>query len=107
MVSPATGIIEIRCATTAVLADPTATSLTIENIEVAVNTGTTFGSGSACNGSGGADPVATTVDLDALPTPNIFIGGEIMFSGPITLPTDKTYSTSGSGTPIRVSIVVQ
>ena len=105
--APGTGIIDIKCATTATLADPVGTDLTIVNIEIAVNTGVAFGSANACNGLGGGDAIAATIDLDALPTPNIYIGGEIVISTPITLPTDKMYSTTGAGTPIMLSIVTQ
>tara|TARA_R110001592_G_scaffold29350_17_gene106735 strand:+ start:2006 stop:2557 length:552 start_codon:yes stop_codon:yes gene_type:complete len=105
--SPDTGIIEIKCTTTAQLFDPTATTLTIENIEISVNTGAPFGDGNACNGLGGGDATAATIDMDALPDPDVFIGGEITLSSPITLPADHSYSTTGSGTPIMLSIVIQ
>lgn len=104
---PDTGIVEVKCVTSALLTDPTATSLTIENIEIAVTTGVAFGSGISCQGIGGGDAVTTTIDMDALPDPDIFIGGEIVISTPITLPTDHVYNTTGSGTPITLSVVVQ
>lgn len=105
--SPDTGIVEIKCAATAQLTDPTATSLTIENIEIAVNTGVVFGNGDACQGIGGGDGIAATIDMDAIPDPNVYIGGEIVISGAITLPTDHVYNTTGTGTPIVLSIVIQ
>ena len=104
---PDTGIVEVKCVTSALLTDPTATSLTIENIEIAVTTGVAFGSGIDCQGIGGGDAVTTTIDMDALPDPDVFIGGEIVISTPITLPTDHVYNTTGSGTPITLSVVVQ
>ena len=105
--APLTGLIDVKCAATATLADPTASSLTIQNIEIAVNAGVGFSSGIACQGVGGGDPIATTIDLDATPSPNIYIGGEIMMVSPLTLPTDHTYDTGGAGTPIMLSIVTQ
>ena len=104
---PDTGIVEVKCVSEAVLTDPTATSLTIENIEIAVASGVTFGSGISCQGIGAGDAVTTTIDMDALPDPDVFIGGEIIVSSPITLPADRVYNTTGSGTPITLSIVVQ
>lgn len=105
--SPDTGLVDIKCSSTAVLSDPTATDLTIDSIEIAVNTGVVFGNGNSCNGVGAGDSVAVTVDMDALPDPDIYIGGQIVINGAITLPTDQTYSTSGAGTPISFSVVVQ
>ncbi len=105
--SPDTGIVEVKCTTTAQLTDPTATSLTIENIEIAVNTGVSFGNGSACQGIGGGDGIATTIDMDALPDPNVYIGGEISIPGTITLPTDHVYNSTGTGTPVTLSIIIQ
>jgi len=104
---PDTGIVEVKCTTTAELTDPTATSLTIENIEIAVSTGVSFGNGSACDGIGGGDALATTIDMDANPDANIYIGGEISIPGAITLPTDHAYNTTGTGTPITISIITQ
>ena len=105
--SPSTGVVDIKCSQQAQLTDPSATSLTIQNIEIAVNTGTTFGGGYACNGIGAGNSVATTIDLSALPNPNIYIGGEIVIASPITLPSDHVYNTTGTGTPIMLSIVLQ
>jgi len=105
--TPDTGIVEIKCADTALLYDAAATNLTIENIEISVNTGVAFGAGDSCNGLGAGDAVAATIDMDAIPDPNVYIGGEIIVSSPITLPPDQGYSTTGSGTPIMLSIVVQ
>ena len=105
--SPDTGILEVKCSATGELVDPVATNLNITNVEIAINTGVNFGSGIACGGTQPADPVVTTLDMDALGDPDILIGGEIAVSGPITLPPDKVYSTSGGGTPIGLSIVVQ
>lgn len=105
--SPDTGLVDIKCSSSAVLSDPTATDLTISSIEISVNSGVSFGSGDACNGVGAGDAVAVTVDMDALPDPNIFIGGEIVINSAITLPTDHTYSSSGAGTPVTLSVVVQ
>lgn len=105
--TPLTGIIDIRCATSGTLVSPSATSLTISNVEIAVNSGQAYSDGEECFGSGLGDAVAESIDLDSLPTPNIYIGGEIVIPGAITLPPNRTYSTSGSGTPITLSIVVQ
>ena len=105
--TPDTGIVEIKCSNTAELYDASATTLTIENIEISVNVGVAFGSGSACNGLGAGDAVATTIDMDAIPDPDVYIGGEVIISSPVTLPSDQGYSTTGSGTPMMLSIVVQ
>lgn len=105
--SPDTGIVDVKCVQTAVLSDATATDITIESIEIAVDAGVAFGAGNACNGVGGGDAVVVSVDMVAFPDADIYIGGEINVATPMTLPTDKTYSTGGAGTPIMLSIVVQ
>lgn len=105
--APDTGIIEVKCVAQAQLFDASATSIDIENIEISVNSGVPFGNGLPCGGIGAGDPVATTIDMDALPDPNVFVGGEISISSPITLPTDRVYNTTGGGVPITFSIVVQ
>ncbi len=105
--SPDTGLVDVKCTSTAVLSDPTATDLTISSIEIAVNAGVALGAGDACNGIGGGDAVAVTIDMDALPDPDVYVGGQIVINSAITLPTDHTYSTSGAGTPITISVVVQ
>jgi len=104
---PNSGILEVKCGATGVLVDPVGTDLTISNIEIAVNTGVAFGSGIPCDGVLPADSVVMTLDMDALNDPNVLFGGEIVVVGPITLPSDKTYVTSGTGSPIQLSIVVQ
>lgn len=105
--SPDTGTIEVRCAVAAELADPTATSLTIENIELAVDSGVSFGSGFSCHGAAGGDSVAMTIEMDTTLDPTVYIGGEIFISSAITLPSDHVYSTSGTGTPVVFSITIQ
>ncbi len=107
VVLPDSGIIHVKCAKQASLKAPSASTLQIQNIEIAVNSGVNFGSGSTCNGVASGDSAALTVDLVAVPDPNILIGGEIVISSPIVLSGTASYSTSGSGTPVRLSIVVQ
>ena len=104
---PNTGIVEVKCAQTAQMVSPSATPLGITNIEIAVNTGVVFGSATSCQGAAIADPVTLTLDMDALTDPNIFVGGEIAIPGIITLPPNMMYSSSGGGTPISLSLVVQ
>tara|TARA_R110002072_G_scaffold99644_1_gene219165 strand:+ start:937 stop:1488 length:552 start_codon:yes stop_codon:yes gene_type:complete len=104
---PDTGIVDVKCAVQAVLYDASATDLTIDNIELSVNMGVAFGAGNSCQGLGGGDGVAVSIDMDALPDPNVYIGGEIVINTPITVPNDHTYSTVGAGTPIMLSVVVQ
>jgi hypothetical protein len=104
---PDTGIIEIKCTSQAQLFDVLATPLTIDNIEISVGSGVNFGSAAPCNGVGAGDAVATTIDMDVIPDPDIFIGGEIMILSPVTLPSDHVYNTTGGGTPITLSVVVQ
>ena len=105
--APLTGIIEIKCATTAQMVSSGASPLNIDQIELAVTTGVAFSSGNLCNGLGGGDAIAVTVDLDANPNPDIYIGARINISTPITLPASHNYTTAGTGTPVMLSIVVQ
>ncbi len=104
---PDTGLVNVKCSSTGVLAGAGASSLTISNVEIAVNAGTNFGSANPCNGVGAGDGVAVIVDMDALPDPDIYIGGEIVINSAITLPSDRNYSTGGAGSPITFSVVVQ
>lgn len=105
--SPDSGLVDVKCSSTAVLSDATATDLTISSIEIAVNSGVALGLADSCNGTGGGDGVAVTIDMDALPDPNVYIGGQIVINSAVTLPTDHTYSTSGGGSPVTISVVVQ
>lgn len=105
--TPDTGIVDVKCTQTAVLSDVTATDITIENIEIALDVGVAFGAASACQGVGGGDAVAVSVDMVAFPDADLYIGGEFSVTSPMSLPIDHTYATSGTGTPIMLSIVVQ
>lgn len=105
--SPDTGMIDVRCTSQAVLAHPTASPITIQNIEIAVNTGVVFGGGNQCNGVGIGDLPAATIDMDAIPDPDVYIGGEIVISSPIILPSNDVYNTSGDGTPVTISLIIQ
>lgn len=104
---PNTGIIDVKCASSAQLIDSVAPSLDIQNIEIAINTGVSFGNGIACQGLLPANPVTTTIDMDALPDPDILVGGEVVINNISPLPTDRVYSTSGGGSAIRLSITIQ
>ncbi len=104
---PDTGIIDIKCASSGQLVDAVAPSLTIQNIEIAINTGVSFGNGIACRGILPADPVTTSIDMDALPDPDILVGGEVVINNISPLPTDRMYSTNAGGNAIRLSITVQ
>ncbi len=105
--TPDTGIVEVKCTTTGELVGASATSLTITNVEIAMNSGTVFGAASQCVGTGAGDASAIDVDMDAFPDAIILIGGEISILGLISLPSDRHYNTGGSGTPISLSLVVQ
>lgn len=104
---PDTGIIDVKCATSGELVDSFAPSLDIQNIEIAVNTGVVFGSGIACLGILPANPVTTSIDMDVLIDPDVLIGGEVPITNISPFPVDNLYSTSGGGTPIRLSITIQ
>ncbi len=105
--SPDTGIIDIKCTTTAAMHGQGATNIAMESIELSVNIGRAFGTASACDGLNPGDNVAVSIDMDALPDPDVYIGGEVVIPTQIFLPSDKIYSTTGTGSPIVLSIVVQ
>lgn len=105
--SPDTGLLNIKCSATAVLSDPTAVDLTIDQIEMAVNTGTSFGNAFACHGTGAGAAPAVIIDVSALNDPDIYIGGQVVVNNVSSFPSDRTYSTVGAGSPISFSIVVQ
>ena len=104
---PNTGTVEVKCANAGQLVGSGATSLSITNTEIALNTGVGFGLATACQGAGGGDPVALSLDMDSLVDPILLIGGEISIPGAITMPSDFQYTTTGTGTAIRLSLIVQ
>lgn len=105
--TPDTGIVEVKCTTTGEMVGAGATSLTISSVEIAMNSGAAFGGASLCQGIGAGDSSAIDVDMDSFPDAIILIGGEISIPGAITLPSDRHYNTTGSGSPISLSLVVQ
>ncbi len=105
--SPATGIIQIKCTAFAEMVSSGASNLAINELEIAITTGVAFGSGNECAGIGGGDAIAASVDLDANPNPDIYIGGEIDITTPINLPASHNYTTAGTGTPLILSVIVQ
>lgn len=100
-------VIEIKCDTSGTLTpDGGGSELSIENIEVAINSGTAFGSGQECHGTGGADQPATTVDLSVTSNPTILIGGEVVI--PANELSALEYSTGNAGgSPITLSVIFQ
>lgn len=103
--APATGIVEVRCTNTGKLKNGNS-SLDLTGVEIAVNTGLPFGSGSACQGTRNNDPTAAVIDLAATPTPNILIGGQM--SVPANSLNAGTYtSATGGGSAITLAITIQ
>lgn len=100
-------VIEIKCDTSGTLTpDGGGSELTIENTEVAINSGTAFGSGQECHGIGGADQPAATVDLSVTANPTILIGGEVVI--PANELSALEYSTGNAGgSPITLSVTFQ
>jgi len=105
--SPDTGTLEVKCSSSGVLSDASASDLNIVNVEIAVNVGVSFGSGIACAGVLPADPLTTTLDMDALGDPEILIGGEVPINNIGSFPADREYNSGDGGSDIRLSITVQ
>lgn len=102
------GIVEIRCDRTSVMAENNGVgALSVSDIEVAVSIGAPAGSGSPCEGVGGADTAAAIVNLDSNPNARVLFGGKLNIpSG--ALNGGRTYSSSsGGGSPLTISIVFQ
>ena len=106
--SPDTGLAELKCDASGQMSASGATTLTVEDIEVTIDTRQTFGNGSLCQGVTGTSPVALLIDLAASQDPDIYIGGRINIPTNATLPSGSAYSTSsGGGQPITLSITLQ
>ena len=99
-----TSTIEISCDAGGTLTDGGGNSLTLQNVEIAIDTGVAFGAGTACAGVG---TVSTTVDLSLNNTPKILMGGEID-TGVSAITSDATYSTANAaGSPVTLRVVYQ
>jgi len=100
----AASIVEISCENSGVLASSSGDTLSLQNIELAVNAGQNFGSGIACAGLASS---VQTIDFGATPTPTLLFGGSVnVASNAITQNT--SFSTmNGGGDPVTVRVVYQ
>lgn len=108
--SPATGVLIIKCDSTAKLKSNTGnTILNMNNIQVSVNSGVAYGSGSLCQGIKNSDPAATTVNLASSPAPIIYIGGNLVIpSNALTSAAATSYSSTNSGgKAVTVRVIYQ
>lgn len=96
--------IEISCENSGVLAAGGSNTLNLQNVELAVDSGQAFGSGTQCTGL--ASPI-TAIDLASNNAPTILIGGALnVASNAIT--STNTYSTANAGgDPVIMRIVYQ
>lgn len=103
--STGTGIVEIKCDPDGKMKNGNS-SLDIANTEITVDAGVSFGSGMPCQGIKNPNPVVTTVDLAANPSPDIFLGGSVVIANGSL--NSGTYVTAvGGGKPITIRVVFQ
>lgn len=97
-------VVEISCEASGALSDGGAVTLPLRNSEFTLNTGTTFGDGTACTGLGAASSIH---DFSQTPSAKILMGAEIEIAqNAITGPS--VFSTSnGGGDPITLEIIYQ
>ncbi len=98
-------VIEVKCTATGNM-KLQGSSMSVQNTEIAIDSGVAFGSGFACQGVRNNNPPATTVDLAVNPSPVILIGGETII--PANGLASGTYVTFGQGTsPITIRVIFQ
>ena len=97
--------VSISCNSSGSLSDGEGNTLSLMNVEYAIDSGVAFGDGIPCAGLGNSE---TSVNLAAIPNPNLLFGGELDLS-------DSAISESGAydaapvmgGTGVTVRIVYQ
>lgn len=95
---------DVSCVNTAVLSDGAGETVSLTNIEIAVDTGVASGSGISCLGLGAN---VSTVDFSITPAPVFLIGGILDLSSN-ALSASTTYSTSNAGgSPITFRVIYQ
>ncbi len=92
-------VVEISCEATATL-ENSAQTVTMDQVQFAVNTGAAFGAGTACAGLGSSPGSHTLTGTD-----NVLVGGRLVGNGAIT---DGVYSTTtGGGDPATFRVLYQ
>ena len=101
----ATSSVYITCTTTATLSETgTGSDITVNSLQLAMNTGVAFNDGSAyaCNGLGGT---ALSHTLDG--TDTILMGGRLVGNATITTASYSSANTSDGGVPATVQVIYQ
>ena len=100
----AASVIEISCDAGGTLTDGGSNTLTLSDVEIAIDTGAAAGSGTAC---AGLTTVSTTVDLSSTATPKILMGGTLDV-GADAIDGTFTYDTAAAGgDPVTLRVVYQ
>ena len=99
-----TSLIEVSCMNTGTLSNGSGQFLNLQNVEIAIDAGVAFGSGSACNGLGTSISV---VDLSINAAPIIFVGGEIDLSNDAIVSSASYSTTSSGGSPVTLRFIYQ
>jgi len=100
----AASVVEISCETGGSLTDGGANTLTLSDVEIAIDTGAAAGAGTACAGLATA---STTVDLAVTATPKILMGGTLDVTAD-AIDGSFTYDTAAvGGDPVTLRVVYQ
>ena len=96
--------VEISCDSAGTLSDGDAHTLALQNVELAIDSGTSYGSGTPCAGVG---VTSAAVDLATNPSPTILLGGAVD-AGPNSITVSSAFSTANAGgNPVKLRVVYQ
>ena len=96
--------IQISCESSGVLGAGGVSTLNLQNVEFAIDTGQVYGSGTPCAGLSSS---SATIDLASNNAPQIFFGGALDLSGNAITRSDHYSTANAGGDPVTVRIVYQ
>ena len=96
--------IEISCETGGVLSASNGDTLTLSNVEFALDSGVSAGAGTACTGLGTA---SSTIDLSANPTPTMFFGATVNIASNAISTSSNFSTTQAGGDQVTIRVVYQ
>lgn len=106
---PASGILDIKCrANGSLRGNSTGSALTMNRLQISIDTGVNYDAANLCAGIAGGNPVAVSVDLAVSPTPIVLIGGRLVVGAGALNNTNTSYSSANAGGQhIRLRVVYQ
>jgi len=97
-------VVEVKCDRSGrIIVQENGQRLNINQLQISVDAGVPYGSGSSCDGVGGRRNPAAVIDLAANPDPVILIGGRLrVFRNRLVSGTHAASNTGGNDIRIRV-----